>query len=104
GVKAPTATFSACFGAPFMVLHPARYAELLRARLDTHHATVWLVNTGWSGGAYGVGQRMPLAQTRAMISAALHGALDDVGYQHDPVFGLAMPTTCPGVDYRRLDP
>ncbi|MCE2852078.1 MAG: phosphoenolpyruvate carboxykinase (ATP) [Roseiflexaceae bacterium] len=104
GVKAPIATFSACFGAPFMVLHPARYAELLRARLDTHHATVWLVNTGWSGGAYGVGQRMPLAQTRAMISAALHGALDDVGYQHDPVFGLAMPTTCPGVDYRRLDP
>lgn len=104
GIKTPTATFSTCFGAPFMVLHPARYAELLRNRLEAHRATVWLLNTGWSGGAFGVGQRMPLAHTRAMVTAVLNGTLDAVPYQHDPVFGLAMPTTCPGVDTRVLDP
>lgn len=104
GIKEPTATFSTCFGAPFMVLHPARYAELLRARLQVHRATVWLVNTGWSGGGYGVGQRMPLAQTRAMVTAALSGALDHVTYTTDPVFGLAMPTNCPGVASHVLDP
>lgn len=104
GVKTPTATFSTCFGAPFMVLHPARYAELLRTRLTTYNATVWLVNTGWSGGAYGVGQRMPLAHTRTMVRAALQGTLDAVSYQHDPVFGLAMPTACPGIARQYLDP
>ncbi len=104
GVKEPTATFSACFGAPFMVLHPARYAELLRARLNVHHSAVWLVNTGWSGGAYGIGQRMQLTHTRAMITAVLNDDLASVPYQIDPVFGLAMPTTCPGVPHSLLDP
>jgi phosphoenolpyruvate carboxykinase (ATP) len=104
GVKEPTATFSTCFGAPFMVLHPGRYAELLRERLHSHNVTVWLVNTGWSGGAYGVGTRMSLAYTRAMVTAAINGDLDAVAYAIDPVFGLAMPQTCPNVPSAILDP
>ena len=104
GIKEPTATFSACFGAPFMVLHPGRYAELLRERLHAHNVTVWLVNTGWSGGAYGVGTRMSLAHTRAMVTAAINGELDAVAYTTDTVFGLAMPQTCPNVPSSILDP
>lgn len=104
GVKEPTATFSTCFGAPFMVLHPGRYAELLRERLHSHNVTVWLVNTGWSGGAYGVGTRMSLAYTRAMVTAAINGDLDAVAYVTDPVFGLAMPQICPNVPSAMLDP
>ncbi len=104
GVKEPSATFSTCFGAPFMVLHPGRYAALLAERLEAHGATVWLVNTGWSGGPYGVGSRMPLEYTRAMVRAAITGALQDVDYTVDPVFGLAMPQSCPGVPASTLDP
>lgn len=104
GVKEPTATFSTCFGAPFMVLHPGRYAELLRERLHAHDVTVWLVNTGWSGGGYGVGTRMSLAYTRAMVTAAINGDLDGVAYTTDPVFCLAMPQTCPNVPSNILDP
>lgn len=104
GIKEPTATFSTCFGAPFMVLHPGRYAQLLQQRLHAHNVTVWLVNTGWSGGAYGVGTRMSLAYTRAMVTAAINGDLDAVAYTTDPVFGLAMPQTCPNVPSAMLDP
>ena len=104
GVKEPSATFSTCFGAPFMVLHPGRYAALLAQRLEAHGATVWLVNTGWSGGPYGTGSRIALADTRAMVRAALTGALDTVAYTTDPVFGLAMPQSCPGVNPQTLDP
>jgi phosphoenolpyruvate carboxykinase (ATP) len=103
-VSHPTATFSTCFGAPFMMLHPGRYAALLHNRLRAHHVNVWFVNTGWSGGAYGFGSRMPLAHTRAMVNAAISGALDSVDYQVDPVFGLAMPLSCPGVPATVLDP
>jgi phosphoenolpyruvate carboxykinase (ATP) len=104
GVKEPSATFSTCFGAPFMVHHPGRYAALLAERLEAHGADVWLINTGWSGGPYGVGNRMPLAQTRAMVRAAIDGSLRDVAYTIDPVFGLAMPQSCPGVPDMALDP
>ena len=87
-----------------MVLHPGRYAQLLQQRLHAHNVTVWLVNTGWSGGAYGVGTRMSLAYTRAMVTAAINGDLDAVAYITDPVFGLAMPQTCPDVPSNILDP
>ncbi|MFM2310456.1 MAG: hypothetical protein RLY87_2578 [Chloroflexota bacterium] len=104
GVKEPSATFSTCFGAPFMVLHPGKYAALLAERLEAHDVTVWLVNTGWSGGPYGVGNRMSLAHTRAMVRAAIDGALRGVPTTTDPVFGLAMPQSCPGVPDAVLDP
>ena len=104
GVTLPTATFSTCFGAPFMMLHPGRYAALLHERIVAHDVNVWMVNTGWSGGAYGVGTRMALRHTRAMVSAAINGALATVDYQIDPVFGLSMPTSCPGVPSRVLNP
>lgn len=104
GVNHPTATFSTCFGAPFMMLHPGRYAELLHQRLVAHEVRVWLVNTGWSGGMYGVGSRIPLEVTRAMVNAAIAGTLDNVAYTVDPVFGLAMPNTCPGVPAALLNP
>ncbi len=97
GVTDPTATFSTCFGAPFMVWHPAVYARLLGQRVDEHRSKVWLVNTGWTGGPHGVGRRMSIAHTRAMIRAALSGALDDVGYQTDPIFNVDVPTSCPEV-------
>ena len=97
GVTEPKATFSPCFGGPFMVWHPAKYAELLAERLRTHKARTWLVNTGWSGGPYGVGARMKLAFTRAIIDAIHSGALDDAETVEDPLFGLAVPTGCPGV-------
>ena len=86
GVTEPKATFSTCFGAPFMVLHPTVYAKLLGDRIARHQARVWLVNTGWTGGPYGVGTRMKIAHTRAMIRAALSGALDNVPYERDPIF------------------
>ena len=91
GVTEPQATFSACFGAVFLVWHPTRYAEMLGEKLREHGSRVWLVNTGWTGGPYGVGQRMKLRQTRAMVSAALEGKLDDIEYVTDPVFGLSVP-------------
>jgi phosphoenolpyruvate carboxykinase (ATP) len=103
GLKDAQATFSACFGAVFLVWHPSRYAELLGELLDRHGSHVWLVNTGWSGGPYGVGSRMKLAHTRAMVEAALDGKLDDVATRRDPVFGLSVPTTVPGVPDEVLD-
>lgn len=104
GITEPQATFSACFGAPFMALSPTVYAKLLGEKIAGHHVSVWLVNTGWSGGAYGVGQRMKIGYTRAMVRAALGGALTDVPMVPDPVFGVAVPTACPDVPAAVLDP
>ncbi len=97
GVTEPKATFSTCFGAPFLPLAPGRYAKMLGERIAKHGSRVWLVNTGWTGGPYGVGKRMKIAYTRAMIKAALSGALDRVAYETDPVFRLDVPTSCPDV-------
>ncbi len=97
GVKEPQPNFSTCFGAPFMSLRPAVYAEMLGRRLHEHSAQVWLVNTGWFGGPYGTGKRMKLAYTRAMVSAALSGTLSQVEFETDPAFGLTVPKSCPGV-------
>ncbi len=104
GVTEPKATFSACFGAPFLPRHPGVYAEMLGERLRDTGANVWLVNTGWSGGAYGVGSRMKLKYTRAMVTAALDGTLDDAEFAEDPVFGLAVPTAVPHVPSTVLHP
>ncbi|MBZ4187794.1 phosphoenolpyruvate carboxykinase (ATP) [Niabella beijingensis] len=104
GVTEPKATFSACFGAPFIPLHPGRYAAMLGDRIATHGVKVWMVNTGWTGGAYGTGSRIKLSYSRAMIQAALNGHLDEVEYHKDPVFGLMVPDHCPGVDSKLLTP
>ena len=104
GITEPKATFSTCFGAPFMVLHPTVYAEFLGKRIARHDAKVWLVNTGWTGGAYGVGSRMKIAHTRAMIRAALAGELDLVPYRTDPIFNLEVPQGVPGVPAEVLNP
>jgi phosphoenolpyruvate carboxykinase (ATP) len=97
GVTEPQATFSACFGGVFLVWHPTKYARMLGEKLRAHGSRVWLVNTGWSGGPYGVGKRMKLGYTRAMVRAALGGALDGVPTEAHPVFGLSVPTQVPGV-------
>ncbi|MAT99114.1 MAG: phosphoenolpyruvate carboxykinase (ATP) [Anaerolineaceae bacterium] len=94
GITEPEATFSACFGAAFMVWHPSKYAELLAEKMAQHGTSAWLVNTGWTGGPYGVGSRIKLKYTRAIIDAIHEGLLDDVAYVTDPIFGLAVPTTC----------
>ena len=104
GVKDPQAEFSTCFAAPFLPLPPRRYATLLGEKLKAHRAPVWLLNTGWIGGGFGVGERISLTYTRAMLRAALDGKLDAVPYRTDPVFGLSVPTTCPGVPGEVLDP
>jgi phosphoenolpyruvate carboxykinase (ATP) len=104
GVTEPQATFSSCFGAVFLVWHPTKYAQMLGRLLDEHDARVWLVNTGWSGGAYGVGKRMKLAHTRAMVRAALAGQLDAVATRSDEHFGLAVPTLVPGVPAEVMRP
>ena len=104
GVTEPKATFSTCFGAPFMVWDPNVYAKLLGERIAKHDSHVWLVNTGWTGGPFGVGKRMKIAHTRAMIDAALSGKLDDVPYTTDPIFNLSVPTSCPGVPQDVLNP
>ncbi len=104
GVTEPQATFSACFGAVFLVWHPAKYAEMLGELLTEHGSKVWLVNTGWSGGAYGTGKRMKLGHTRSMVRAALSGALDSVDVREDPVFGLSVPTAIEGVPDAVLNP
>ena len=104
GITEPTTTFSACFGKAFLPLHPTKYAELLGEKLKKHNVNVWMVNTGWSGGSFGVGNRMKLSFTRAMIAAALKGELDKVEFEKMPVFGLAMPKTCPGVPNELLNP
>jgi phosphoenolpyruvate carboxykinase (ATP) len=103
GVVEPQATFSACFGAPFMALDPIVYAHMLEQKISQHGAQVWLVNTGWSGGPHGVGQRMKIAYTRAMLRAALAGALDSVPYDREPAFGLLTPTVCPDIPLGILD-
>jgi phosphoenolpyruvate carboxykinase (ATP) len=97
GITEPKATFSACFGAPFMAQHPSVYADLLGNMIDKHNVKCWLINTGWTGGSFGVGQRIKLAYTRAMVNAALNGDLDLVEYIQDPIFGLQVPTSCPEV-------
>ena len=104
GVTEPQATFSACFGAAFMVWHPSKYAELLAAKMEEHGATAWLVNTGWTGGPYGVGSRIKLRYTRSIIDAIHDGALDKVETVTDPLFGLAVPTSCPNVPDELLIP
>jgi phosphoenolpyruvate carboxykinase (ATP) len=104
GVTEPQPTFSTCFGAPFLPQPPSVYAEMLGRKLDEHGSTVWLVNTGWTGGPFGEGRRMPIAATRAMLHAALSGELDDVDYRSDEVFGLAVPLVVPNVDSALLDP
>ena len=104
GVTEPTATFSTCFGAPFMVHHPTVYANLLGERIAKHEVECWLVNTGWTGGAYGVGKRMAIGHTRAMIDAALAGQLRDVEYHREPFFGLMIPASVPGVPAEVLNP
>ena len=104
GVTEPQATFSACFGQVFLPLHPAKYAQMLGEKLSAHpNINVWLINTGWSGGAYGVGSRMKLSYTRAMITAALEGQLDG-SFTNHPVFGFAMPDACPNVPSELLHP
>ena len=103
GVTEPQATFSACFGAPFLPLPPPTYAKMLGRRLEQHNPGVWLVNTGWSGGPAGESDRVSLPRTRAMIRAALSGALDNVAYDVEPVFGLGVPASCPGVPNELLD-
>lgn len=104
GVKEPTATFSTCFGAPFMPLRPTVYAKMLGEKIQKHGVRVWLLNTGWTGGPYGEGERMSLPHTRAMLHAALDGALDSVKTRVDPLFGLEVPLECPGVPAEILDP
>ena len=104
GIVDPVATFSACFGQAFLPLHPAKYAEMLGEKMRESNVNVWLVNTGWSGGPFGIGKRMSLKNTRAMITAALNGELDQVEYTQHPVFGLQMPTTCPNVPSEVLNP
>jgi phosphoenolpyruvate carboxykinase (ATP) len=104
GVTEPQPTLSACFGAPFLPQRPAVYAEMLGSKLDEHGATVWLVNTGWTGGPFGEGERMPIQATRALLDAALSGALDGAEVREDPVFGFEVPVSVPGVDDTLLDP
>lgn len=104
GITEPTTTFSACFGKAFLPLHPAKYAKLLGEKLEASDVKVWLINTGWSGGSYGVGSRMKLSYTRAMITAALNGQLDSVAFETLPVFDLSFPTSCPEVPSEILNP
>jgi phosphoenolpyruvate carboxykinase (ATP) len=104
GVTEPKATFSACFGAPFMPLHPGKYAAMLGEKMKKNQVNVWMINTGWSGGPYGIGNRMKLGYTRAMITAALEGKLDEVAFEAHPVFGIQMPVSCPGVPSEILNP
>ncbi|MBS1261919.1 MAG: Phosphoenolpyruvate carboxykinase (ATP) [Calditrichaeota bacterium] len=104
GVTEPKAAFSALFGAPFMPRSPAVYAEMLGERVDEHNSTVWLVNTGWTGGPYGAGHRIAIKHTRAMVNAAIRGELDDVDFEREPVFGLAIPERVPGVPEDVLRP
>jgi phosphoenolpyruvate carboxykinase (ATP) len=102
--KEPAITFSACFGAPFMVHHPSKYAELLKEKIEGYGVNCWLVNTGWVGGPFGVGKRISIKYTRALLNAALTGQLADVQYDKDPVFGFEVPRTCPGVPDEVLKP
>jgi phosphoenolpyruvate carboxykinase (ATP) len=102
--KEPQPTFSTCFGAPFMPRHPAEYGNLLREMIATHGTDCWLVNTGWTGGAYGTGRRMPIKATRALLAAALDGSLRNAQFRTDPHFGFSVPVEVAGVDRAILDP
>ncbi len=104
GVTEPKSTFSACFGAPFLPLHPGKYAHMLGDKMQEHKVNVWMINTGWTGGSYGTGTRMKLKFTRAMITAALEGKLNNVAFENHPVFGVAIPKECPGVPIEVLNP
>src|SRR5262249_31393388 len=104
GVTEPQATFSACFGAPFLPQPPSVYARMLGEKLRQHGSTVWLINTGWTGGPYGEGERMPIAATRTMLHAALSGRLDHARFRTDPIFGFDVPVEISGVESRLLDP
>jgi phosphoenolpyruvate carboxykinase (ATP) len=104
GVVEPQATFSACFGAAFLVWHPTKYAEMLAERLAAHRSQAWLVNTGWSGGAYGTGQRIKLPYTRAIIDAIHSGVLERATFSDEPIFGLSIPKHVPGVSEAILHP
>jgi phosphoenolpyruvate carboxykinase (ATP) len=104
GIKTPKATFSSCFGAPFMPLHPGDYAKLLGTKIEENHCKVWLINTGWSGGAFGTGKRMSLSNTRSMIEAVLNGTIENGGYEDFPVFNFKVPKHIEGVDAKLLQP
>jgi phosphoenolpyruvate carboxykinase (ATP) len=104
GVTEPEATFSTCFGAPFMPRHPSEYGNLLKDLIARHAVDCWLVNTGWTGGAYGTGRRMPIKATRALLAAALDGSLRDAEFRTDVNFGFAVPIAVEGVDASILDP
>ena len=105
GITEPTLTFSACFGKAFLPLHPTKYAELLGKKLNENkEINVWLVNTGWTGGAYGTGSRIKLSYTRALITAALNGELEKVKFEMLPVFNLSMPTICSNIPTEMLNP
>ncbi len=104
GVTEPKATFSTCFGAPFMAQHPSVYADLLGQMIEEHNVKCWMVNTGWTGGSFGAGQRIKLAYTRAMVNSVLNGTIDQAEYTQDPIFGLHVPTNCPGVPDDVLQP
>lgn len=104
GITEPQATFSACFGAPFMALHPTVYAKLLGEKIKKHNVDVWLINTGWSGGSYGIGNRIKIPYTRAMVKAALSGSLKNVQTKKDPIFGVNIPVSCPDVPSEILEP
>jgi phosphoenolpyruvate carboxykinase (ATP) len=104
GIKEPQATFSACFGAPFMALNPVVYANLLGEKISQYNSDVWLINTGWSGGPYGTGQRMKLVYTRAMVRAVLTDTFGQVAMSKDPVFGIEVPQSCPDVPSEVLQP
>ncbi|MBS1600299.1 MAG: phosphoenolpyruvate carboxykinase (ATP) [Bacteroidetes bacterium] len=104
GITEPKSTFSACFGAPFMPLHPGKYAAMLGQKIRENRVKVWLINTGWSGGPYGVGTRIKLSITRSIINAVLAGSLDKVEYEKHPIFGIAIPKSCPNVPSGILDP
>ncbi|MBA2499629.1 MAG: phosphoenolpyruvate carboxykinase (ATP) [Chitinophagaceae bacterium] len=104
GITEPKPTFSACFGAPFLPLHPGNYASMLGDKMKAHDVNVWLINTGWTGGPYGEGSRIKLPYTRAMITAALEGKLKDVPFENDSIFGMAVPQECPGVPSAVLNP
>ena len=100
----PEITFSACFGGPFMVHHPYYYADLLKRKIERYQVKCWLVNTGWVGGPYGIGKRISIKYTRALLTAALTGRLDKAKYNMDPVFGFEVPANCPDVPAEILDP
>ena len=104
GVTTPEATFSSCFGAAFLPLRPGEYANLLRERIEKHNVRCYLINTGWTGGPYGIGERININYTRAMVRAAISGELDHVETMTDPIFGLHMPTVCPDVPVKMLNP